>query len=83
MIYAEVRAGRTLPDGVTVPVPVCMVARRFIGVSDVEVVAVGELAMCEAVDEADPAKKRKKTMVDPDVKDWFLDYHEGVKHKWT
>ena len=34
------------------------------GVSDAEVVAAGELAMCEAV-----AKKRKRTAIDPDVKD--------------
>ena len=29
-------------------------------------------------------RKRRKTMVDPDVKDWFLNNHEcmKVKHKW-
>ena len=55
------------------------------GVSDVEVVAAGELVKCEDVDEADPARKRKKTVVDPDVKDWFFDYHEcmKVRHKWN
>ena len=52
---------------------------------DVEVVAAGSLAKCEAVDEADLARKRRKTTVDPVVKDWFLDNHEGmkVKHKWN
>ena len=50
------------------------------GVSDAEVGAAGELAKCEAV-----AKKRRRTTIDPDVKDWFLDYHEcmKVKHKWN
>ena len=54
-------------------------------VSDVDVVAASGLTTCEAVDETDPAKKRKRTMVDPDVEDWFLDYHEclKVKHKWN
>ena len=50
------------------------------GVSDAEVGAAGEMAKCEAV-----AKKFKGTGIDPDVKDWFLDYHEcmKVKHKWN
>ena len=50
------------------------------GVSDAEVGAAGDLAKCEAV-----AKKRRRTTIDPDVKDWFLDYHEcmKMKHKWN
>ena len=82
-IYAEVRVWRTLPDGVAAAVfdawlPGDSLAST--GVSDAEVVAAGELAMCEAV-----AKKRKRTAIDPDVKDWFLDYHEcmKVKHEWN
>ena len=36
--------------------------------------------MCEAV-----AKRRKRRAIDPDVKDWFLDYREfmKVKLKWN
>ena len=82
-IYAEVRAGRTLPDGVTAAVrdawsPGDSLAST--GVSVAEVGAAGELAKCEAV-----AEKRKRTAIDPDVKDWFVDYHEymEVKHKWN
>ena len=80
-IYAELRAGRTLPDGVTAAVPVAWLSGDSLestGVSDAEVGAAGELAKCEAV-----AKKRRRTTIDPDVKDWFLDYHEcmKVKHK--
>ena len=87
-IYAEVRAGRTLPDGVTPAVPCAWLPGGSLtstGVSDVEVVAAGELAKCEAVHEADPVKMRKKTVVDPDVKDCILDCHEcrKVKHKWN
>ena len=60
-----------------------MVARRLVAqayLTEVEVVAVGELAKCEAV-----AKKRKRIAIDPDVKDWFLHYHEcmKVKNKWN
>ena len=69
-IDAEVRAGRTLPDGDSLTTT---------GVSNAEVCAGGELAKCEAVDQ-----KRRRTAIDPDVKDWFLDNHEcmKVKHKW-
>ena len=82
-IYAEVRAGRTLADGVTAAVPDTWLPGdplASIGVSDAEVGAAGELAKCEAV-----AKKRKRTAIDPGVKDWFLDYHERMKveHKWN
>ena len=82
VIYAEVRAGRTLPDGVTAAVPAWLSGDSLAstGVSDAEVGAAGELAKCEAV-----AKKRRRTTIDLDVKDWFLDYHEcmKVKHKWN
>ena len=64
----EVRAGRTLLDGVTTAVPCAWLPGDSLastGVSDAEVVA-GELAMCEAV-----AKKRKRTAIDRSVKDWF------------
>ena len=84
-IYAEVRAGRTLPDGVTAAVPCAWLSgdsSASTGVSGAEVGAAGELAKCEAV-----AKKRRGTTTDLDVKDWFLDYHEctkvKVKHKWN
>ena len=82
-IYAEVRAGWTLPDGVTAAVPCARLpgdSLESTGVSDAEVVAAGELAKCEAV-----AKKRKRLTIDPDVKDWFLDCHEcmKVKRKWN
>ena len=62
-IYAEVRAGRTLPDGVTAAVLCAWSPGDSLAStcsSDVEVVAAGKLAKCEVVDEADPAKKRKK-----------------------
>ena len=80
-IYAEVRAGRTVPDGVTAAVPDAWLPGDSLastGVSDAEVGAAGELAKCEAV-----AKKRERTAIDPDVKDWFLVYHAcmKVKHK--
>ena len=78
-ICAEVRAGRTLPNGVTAFVPCAWLPRDSLAstcVPDVKVVAASELAKCEAVDEADPAKK---SIVDLDVKDWFLDYHECMK----
>ena len=74
---------RTLPDGVTAAVPDAWSPGDSLAStdeSDAEVVAAGELAKCEAV-----AKKRKRPAIDPDVKDWFLDYHEcmKVKHKWN
>ena len=49
-------------------------------VSDAEVVAAGELASVKPWQ-----KKRKRSTIDPDVKGWFLDYHEfmKVKHKWN
>ena len=58
-IDAEVRAGRTLPDGVTAAVPCAWLPGDSLAptcVSDVEVVAAGELAKCDAVDETDPAR---------------------------
>ena len=61
-IYAEPRAGRTLPDGVTAAVPDAWSPGDSLastGVSDAEVVAAGELAKFEAV-----AKKRKRTAID-------------------
>ena len=80
-IHVEVRAGRILPDGVTAAVPDAWFPGDSLastGVSDAELGAAGELATCKAV-----AKKRKRTAIDPDVKDWFLDHHEcmKVKHK--
>ena len=61
-----------MPDGVTAAVPDARSPGDSLassGVSDAEVGATGVLAKCEAV-----AKKRKRTAMDPDVKDWILDY---------
>ena len=68
-IYAEVRAGRTSPDGVTPAVLDAWLPGDSLastGVSDAEVGAAGGLAKSEAV-----AKKRKRTAIGPDVKDWL------------
>ena len=61
-ICAEVRVGRTLPDGVTAAVPDAWLPGDSLastGVSDAEVGAAGELAKCEAV-----AMKRKRTAIE-------------------
>ena len=52
-IYAEVRAGRALPNGVTAAVPCAWSpgdSWASTCLTDVEVVAAGRLAMCEAAD---------------------------------
>ena len=61
-IDAEVRAGRTLPDGVTAAVPCAWLPGDLsasTGVSPVEVVAAFEMANCQAFYEAGPRSAGK------------------------
>ena len=63
VIYAEVRAGRTFPDGLTAAVPCAWLPGDSVAsacLTDVEVAVAGEMAQCEAVDDADPIEKRKR-----------------------
>ena len=82
LLYARIRRGGPLPPGVTAEPPSDWVVGRTLdelALTEEDVVAVAAARHVDAAtdDEEDGPvhKRRKRTHVHPEVKDWFLDFH--------